>query len=174
MKICFTGKRKIDNTIDFLNNEIWKNKCIEIYEYLYDLINNNPKEEYHFISGGALGTDLMCFVTIEVIKDMYPNFKITNELAIPYSGHESKWSEEWKSKLDKCKRVANIITNVETIDNYKSNNVYQKLQKRNEYMIDESDLVIALWDNIEKGGTWNAIKYANSKNKELKIFETNK
>lgn len=172
MKICFTGKRKINNTIDFLNDETWKKKCIDLYEYLYDFMNKNPKEEYHFISGGALGTDLMCFVTIEVIKDMHPSFKIINELAIPYSGHESKWSEEWKNKLDKCKSVANIITNVETISNYKSNNVYQKLQKRNEYMIDEADFVIAVWDGIEKGGTWNAIKYARFKKKEMKIFDT--
>lgn len=36
-------------------------------------------------------------------------------------------------------------------------------QRRNEWMVDHSDkAVLAVWDGVEKGGTWNCIKYARS------------
>ena len=41
------------------------------------------------------------------------------------------------------------------------------MQKRNRYMVDKSDLVLAIWNGSETGGTWNTIKYARSKNKEI-------
>lgn len=170
MKIAFTGKRKINNSIDFLNSKDWKKISESIYNYLFDLMSLDTTKEYHFITGGALGTDLMCFGIIETIKSMHPQFKIKNELAIPHDNHFAKWSEDWKYKFNKCLEFADMITKVEYLDSYKSNNTYQKLQKRNEYMIDQSELIIAVWDSIEKGGTWNAIKYAKTKNKKIEYF----
>lgn len=167
MKICFTGKRKINNNIDFLNSKDWDLITQEIYDYLFDLMNKNLNEEYHFITGGALGTDLLAFGCIETFKSEHKQFKIINEIAIPFKGYEAKWNDIWKKRLTKVLTVADIRTNVEDINNYKSKSAYQKLQKRNEYMIDNSDLVIAVWDQIEKGGTWNAIKYAETKNKKI-------
>ena len=43
------------------------------------------------------------------------------------------------------------------------------MQKRNEYMVDKSDLVIAFWNGEESGGTWNTINYAERKGKQLVI-----
>lgn len=170
MKICFTGRRKIKGSIDFINNESWKQVTENIYDYLFELMDSKPNEEFHFISGGALGTDLLAFVTIEIIKEMHPQFKIINELAVPFKGYEEKWSDDWKLKLSTILTKANKVTLVSEIEKYKSNNAFQQLNKRNEYMIDESDLVIAVWDSIEKGGTWNAIRYARKHNKEIKYI----
>lgn len=41
--------------------------------------------------------------------------------------------------------------------------------KRNRYMVDKSDIVIAVFYGIEKGGTWHTINYAQ-KNKKLIEF----
>ena len=38
------------------------------------------------------------------------------------------------------------------------------MQKRNEYMVDNSDYVIAVW-NGKPSGTGNTVKYAKKKNK---------
>ena len=43
-----------------------------------------------------------------------------------------------------------------------------KLQKRNEWMVDHCDILIAVWDGTS-GGTANCVNYAQSVNKE-KIF----
>ncbi len=38
-----------------------------------------------------------------------------------------------------------------------------KMQARNEAMVDDADLVLALWNGEEKGGTYNCVKYALGK-----------
>lgn len=40
------------------------------------------------------------------------------------------------------------------------------MKKRNEYMVDLADKVIAVWDG-SKGGTYNCVKYAEKKGKEI-------
>ena len=47
------------------------------------------------------------------------------------------------------------------------------MQKRNRYMVDNSDIVLAIWNGKETGGTWNTIKYARSKNKEIRYIMLN-
>ena len=40
--------------------------------------------------------------------------------------------------------------------------------KRNRYMVDKSDLVIAVFNGIKSGGTWYTINYAQKKNKTIR------
>ena len=37
-------------------------------------------------------------------------------------------------------------------------------------MVDRSDLVFAIWNGKEEGGTWDTIKYARSKGKEIRYL----
>ena len=37
-------------------------------------------------------------------------------------------------------------------------------------MVDAADIVLAVWDGKEWGGTWNTIKYARDKGKEIRYF----
>jgi uncharacterized phage-like protein YoqJ len=43
----------------------------------------------------------------------------------------------------------------------------EKMQIRNEAMVDACDRVLALWDGEEKGGTWNCVKYAMKRKKPI-------
>jgi uncharacterized phage-like protein YoqJ len=43
------------------------------------------------------------------------------------------------------------------------------MQKRNEYMVDNSDIVIAVWDG-SKGGTYNCVKYAEKLGKKIIVI----
>lgn len=47
------------------------------------------------------------------------------------------------------------------------------MQKRNEYMVDKSDLVFAIWNRERLGGTWNTIKYAVKKGKSIRYIMLN-
>ena len=52
------------------------------------------------------------------------------------------------------------------------------MHKRNEYMVDNSDLVLAFWNGEESGGTYYTLSYAKKKNKRvfycmLKDFSSN-
>jgi len=44
---------------------------------------------------------------------------------------------------------------------------------RDKAMVDDSDIVIAVWDGIEQGGTWNTIDYARKRGKEIKYIMIN-
>ena len=41
------------------------------------------------------------------------------------------------------------------------------MQQRNELMVNDSDMVLALWDGESAGGTWNCIQYAGKVEKEI-------
>ncbi len=43
--------------------------------------------------------------------------------------------------------------------------------KRNRYIVDKSELVIAVFNGIQKGGTWYTINYAHKENKHIEIIE---
>lgn len=45
------------------------------------------------------------------------------------------------------------------------------MQKRNEYMVDNSDYVIAVW-NGKPNGTGNTVKYAKKKNKVVLLVNS--
>lgn len=38
---------------------------------------------------------------------------------------------------------------------------------RDKYMVDQSDVLLAVWDGIEFGGTYNTIKYAKEQGKKI-------
>jgi len=44
-------------------------------------------------------------------------------------------------------------------------------QKRNKWMVDNAEATIAVWDGVEKGGTWNCIKYAWEKNVPVLVID---
>jgi uncharacterized phage-like protein YoqJ len=112
------------------------------------------------ISGGALGIDQFWMAVGHYLQ-------IPVIAAIPFEGFERKWpkssQEEWKKLLDKCDEA--IYTSSE---GYKPN----KMQIRNEWMVDHSDTLVAYWDG-SKGGTANCIEYAQSVHKPIIQFDLN-
>ena len=107
------------------------------------------------ISGMALGWD-MAFA-IAALKEGLPL-----ECAVPFKGQESVWSEESKKIFNYILSEADEITYV-CDEGYES----WKMQTRNEYMVDKCDILVAMWDGSEKGGTWNCVKYAMSKKRRM-------
>lgn len=78
--------------------------------------------------------------------------------AIPYPGQELVWPDEYtrvlyRSLLGTAKRVIYV-------SNSTGGNAARALQLRNQWIVDHSEKIIALWDEVESGGTWNCVKYA--------------
>ena len=107
------------------------------------------------ISGMALGWDtaLAC-----AALELY----IPLTTAIPFVGQELRWPSE--SQI----RYHGIIAQAKNHIIIGSRDaVITSMQERNEYMVDNADLVLAL-HNGSPGGTNNCIKYANRANKSVK------
>ena len=103
-----------------------------------------------------MGVDTYAANIVLNLKTQYPG--ITLECAIPCETQAVKWNERdrdiYYDLLAKCDKETLLQ------QNYTSD----CMQKRNEYMVDNSDYVIAVW-NGKPSGTENTVKYAKKKNK---------
>lgn len=72
----------------------------------------------------------------------------------PWAGHEPRKEDE--AVYNAIIMFAEKIVEVDPSDKYAGPWVYQK---RNEWMVDQGTHILAYWDGVKKGGTWNCLKY---------------
>lgn len=111
-----------------------------------------------FISGFAEGVDLIAANI--VIKEKMRNKNLSLEAAIPYGGRLQSKDKDFQELLKKCNEKTVIQ------DEYTEDCFF----KRNKYMVDKSDLLIAVWDGRKIGGTHYTIEYAKRQGKKVKII----
>jgi uncharacterized phage-like protein YoqJ len=114
-------------------------KCIEDAQEKHD--------DVAIISGMALGFDT-ALAQIAIEKEL-PLI-----CAIPFKGQELKWT---KDSIKVYNDILKKACHKEYIANY-----YKPwfMQVRNEWMVDNCDLLLACWNRDKKGGTYNCLKYA--------------
>ncbi len=116
----------------------------------------------NFISGMALGVDMDFAETVLKLRNNYP---IILECAIPCQNQTLKWSE-----ADKL-RYNSLLARADSVNLISERYTPECMLKRNRYMVDKSELIIAVFNGIEKGGTWYTINYAKSKNKTIELID---
>lgn len=166
MRVSFTGHRA-----NKLGGYSWNTeKNIEIINLIRSSIitllqNLKDDEKLEVITGGALGIDQMAFEVANELKEK--GFNIETTLCVPFRKQYIKWNKEDIRRYKHHIGLADKIVYVDELKEYNPSREcigdYKiwKFQKRNEYMVDHSDLVMAYWDGSE-GGTKNCIKYAIS------------
>lgn len=106
------------------------------------------------ISGMALGWDTaLALAALEL--------EIPLECAVPFEGQESKWVKKSRDLYNDILSKADEVT-------YVCDGGYAawKMQVRNKYMVDNSDLLLAMF-NGTSGGTKNCVDYANETKTEV-------
>lgn len=156
MKIAITGHRpnKLGNDYDLTSPLLLsiKHKINEIVaEYWY-----YPNELEALISGMALGIDTL-FAKI-AMENHIPLIA-----AIPCLGQSSVWPD--KSRIVYQHLLEYAKEKIVISDKYTAT----CMQERNIWMVDNCDLLIAVWDG-SSGGTANCVKYAQSVNREIIII----
>ncbi|MGL5441437.1 MAG: SLOG family protein [[Mycobacterium] stephanolepidis] len=99
------------------------------------------------ISGMALGVDQWA---AEIALDL----KIPLIAAVPFAGQEKAWPSASQTIWDSLMRRASRIEIVS-----EGGYAKHKMQLRNEWMVDNCDMLIAVWDGT-RGGTANCVAYA--------------
>lgn len=166
---CFTGHRPNKLYGYDLANEKYMKLTRKIQAEIVKLIETRNVKT--FISGGALGVDIIAFMIVDKLKGKYPDIK--NILAIPFLNQDCKWNVKDSRRYNRAKEIADDVIYVDCLEKYSIKglacNDYHpaKMQKRNEYMVDKVDFIIAIWDEKKKGGTWNCVKYALSQDKTM-------
>lgn len=145
---CFTGHRKLEHT----EKKIKSMLLIFIEQAII------KKGYNHFICGGAVGFDTIAAETVLCLKNKFSH--ITLEIAIPCLNQTKKWNNEQKGKYEDILKQADKTTLISQVYNPYC------MQLRNKYMVDNSTLIIAYFNN-KSGGTKNTIEYAKRQNKEV-------
>jgi uncharacterized phage-like protein YoqJ len=152
MKIAFTGHRpnKLGGYDPKTNKYEW------FINTLHSFIKQIKETNIEFISGMALGID-------QWAAEYAIHQGIPFHAYIPFEGQEKMWPESSKNTFRK------ILSKAASVK-YICDPGYApyKMQKRNEAMVDDCDLLIAVWDG-SKGGTYNCVKYAEKIGKEICI-----
>jgi uncharacterized phage-like protein YoqJ len=142
----------------------------------FDLTNNVSKhiekelqsilDEYKpdsIISGMALGAD-----TIWAELAIKNNIELI--AAIPFKGQESRWPQKSQDRFNKILNYSKCKHVVVSDGEYSA----YKMQIRNVYIVDNSDVMIAVWNGKEHGGTYNCLQYVKTKGKKLIVVDPNK
>ena len=157
--VCFTGHRSQKLPWGFNEKD---ERCFITSLYAYVEIEGAIKSgKKHFISGMALGFDMMCAEIVLELKKKYEHVSL--ECAIPCNGQELRWP---LSEQNRYKKIVSQADKITIISNVYTN---ECMHERNKYMIDNSSLVIALF-NGKSGGTKLTIDYAKSQNKDIVII----
>jgi len=104
-----------------------------------------------FISGMSRGVDLWAAEIVLALQDEGAAVRLI--CASPYKGFESRWSREWQERYCRVMEQADFVRFISP--------GYSRdcFQRRNEWMVDHSARVIAVY-NGGPGGTKNTIEYA--------------
>ncbi|GHV12919.1 hypothetical protein FACS1894219_06790 [Clostridia bacterium] len=143
---CVTGHRDIS-----------AEKTEYVRQSLIREVGNAAADGYtHFITGFAEGADMLFAEVVAELKSRTDG--ITLEAAIPYR----RCCERLKSNS-----LLLVCDDVKVVSEAYYGGCYAK---RNAYMVRQSERVIAVYDGREKGGTYNTIKLARKKGKNLHVI----
>lgn len=163
MVLCITGNRPEKFPFDYrIGASIQMNAyrtCIK------KLAADYLREGYtHFITGMARGVDLDFALEIISCRKSFRQYAgVTIEAAIPFRDQADNYSPRARRDYDAVLASADKITYV--CEEYASDCYF----RRNRYMVDNADAVLALWNGEERGGTFYTINYAQKKGKQIKI-----
>ncbi len=152
-RCCFTGHRP----------QKLHRAEIDIKKDLEEAIKKAISGGYStFITGMAYGVDIWAGEIVVRLRESNPELHLI--AAIPYPDFCARWSSDWKRRSDALLEKADLIKYI--CPSYNAG----AYQRRNEWMVDHSAHVIAVF-NGEKSGTKNTIDYARKCEVEIEIIQ---
>ncbi len=147
--VCFSGHRPEKLGIDEDRiREMLKNAVAEAVDDGYTV----------FITGMARGVDIWAADIVLEMKRLYKNIELI--CALPMPGFERRRTAEEQQHY---RRIVSEADKVIMVSQHYSRNCFQL---RNEYMVDNSSRLIAVYNGCA-GGTRNTIRYAVRKGKKV-------
>ncbi len=142
---AFTGHR----FYDFSQKEFIQERLTSAISEAYDHGIRN------FISGFALGIDLMAAQLVQSLKCNLPGISLT--AAIPFEGQAERYNIYDKRVY---RRLLELADKVIVLSDY----YYPRcFLDRDEFMVENASYLIAYYDGREKGGTYYTVKKARAR-----------
>jgi len=161
--VCFSGHRpnKLGGYKD--KNGIQLN----LYKHLARVVEIASMNGFtKFISGGAQGVDQIAARAVINRRNnpVYSHIKLI--LALPYRYYGEVWPEISRKVLKNIMKRANKVVYTSNEDDFD----YKLLFERNVWMVDNSDVLVAVWNKVRAGGTYHCIKYAKKAGKPVLLI----
>ena len=160
---CFTGHRphKLPFNLDDESGAALRLRA-RLKTELLTAIHQGYK---YFICGGGLGVDMLAARQVLSLKEAYPFLRLC--LALPCQNHTARWAPAQKQDMKALMEQADEII-------YVTQGPYTEgcMQKRNQYMIDRSSRIIAVF-NGTSGGTKLTLDYAEKSYIQAIIVDCN-
>lgn len=171
--IAFTGHRP-----DKLGGYDWSSPInrrngLNLKKAILQEMRSVDETEFTFYFGGAIGTDQMAFELVDFIQKQHPEWKITKVLCVPFKDQPIKWMKASKDKYNEQMAKAEKVVYVDLEEGYKVPTVKDgryhpvKMHRRNEYMVDHCQTLIAMYNGDETGGTAHCVNYAIGQGKHI-------
>ena len=158
---CCTGHRPKGFSWDYEDKTLREHK--EYLGYLAYLVEDFIKDGYDWsISGGAIGADMDFAETVIALRERYPHIRL--EIAAPCKQQDRKWRE-----ADKARYQA-ICAQADEINVLSPYYTAWCMDRRNRYMVDKADLVLAIWNGRKTGDTYQTQQYAQKKDKQVEYI----
>lgn len=165
MSICVTGHRP-DKLFGYdIHSPAYGKIRSDLRASLDKTLQENPDvKNFTVYSGMALGVDQIFAEEMIKAREEYKNKGISIKVvaAVPCDNQEKFWKQP--SKDFYYKLLASCDEQVVVSPNLPYSPAL--MQKRNEYMVDHSDKVFAVWDGSH-GGTGNCVAYAKKTGKNI-------
>ena len=169
MKIAVTGHRP--NKLDGYKGIKAEQTKIKVKSWLCEQLNHYKPEEV--ISGMALGVD-QWFAEVAV------ELGVPFIAAVPFANPTIKWPQFSQEYYQRLLSKASKIIHVDELafPRYLVRGAmpryyhYLKMQLRDEWMVDNCDILLAVW-NGTSGGTANTVQYAKRIDKETIRMDPN-
>ena len=163
MRVAFTGHRPEQL-------HIGHNELSEEGQALRDFIINEIRVLEQagadtFFCGAARGADIICGELVMQEKQAHPELKLI--CVIPFAEQARGWAMNWAFRYRELLRNADQI--VLMCSNYQRGCYHM----RNRYMVDNCDLLIAIYNGENNGGTAYTVNYARERGKEILIIDPN-
>lgn len=161
MTVCFTGHRPQSLSFGFDESHP---DCVDLKNRLFEAIGKLIEQGADtFYSGMALGIDT--FAAEAVLRYKKENPKIRLIAAIPCPNQAKSWNEDAKERY---KTILEACDQQIVVSPY-----YHRgcMHERNRFMADNSDVLIAVYDGSEKGGTAYTVNYAKKKGLDVIIIQ---
>lgn len=124
----------------------------------------DKEQPVKLISGMAIGVDTIGALVLLKLKQQFPELFFL-ECAVPCLGQESKWNKEDQKRYWEILNQADEVTYVS-----KERYTHGCMQRRNEYMVDQASVILAVWNGM-KSGTGNCVIYALEEGKPVTLIE---
>ena len=146
---AFTGHRA--QKLPWQYNEL-DPRCLDLKQRIGDTVESVYSSGFdRFICGMAEGCDIYFCESVIDLRSRFPGVFL--EAAVPFSGQADRWPSGEK---DRYERLISQCDRVTVLQEQYSPGC---MMKRNRYMVDHADLLIACFDG-QSGGTLNTMRYA--------------